>query len=199
MIYNIFMRASTLSAFLGKRKLFFALIALIFLASCAFISTLQVSHGPVKLEGDAIAAVTDRDYFPLASEAIASAEESIRMIVYDMNYYVDYPDSSVNLLIGALGDAAARGVDVRVIVDGNATEKPVLSILKESGVNAKFDSKETTTHAKLIIIDSKIVIIGSTNWSYYSVEKNHEANVVINSPALARQFEAYFNGIWMET
>ena len=199
MIYNIFMRASTLSAFFGKRKLFFALIVLIFLVSCTFISTLQVSRGPVKLEGDSIAAVTDRDYFPLASQAIASSEDSIRMIIYNMNYYVSYPDSSVNLLIGALGDAAARGVDVRVIVDGNATEKPVLSILKESGVNIKFDSKDTTTHAKLIIIDSKIVIIGSTNWSYYSVEKNHEANVVINSPELAQQFEAYFNGIWMES
>jgi phosphatidylserine/phosphatidylglycerophosphate/cardiolipin synthase-like enzyme len=154
---------------------------------------------PVSLEGNEVMVLTDRDYFPQVSRMLASADKSIHILLYSVNYYTDYPDSNVNLLIDSLEAASARGLDVRIIADEYATEKPVISLLKERGINIKYDSKDTTTHAKLIIIDSKIIIIGSTNWSHYALDKNHEASVIINSPPLAAQLENYFEKIWMES
>jgi cardiolipin synthase len=175
-----------------------AVFAVLYLSYTSFTGNLTARQ-PAGLEENQILAITDRDYFPAVNEMLGSANSSIHMIVYSLNYYVDYPDTSVNALVEKLGAASRRGVDVKVVADEQATDKPVITLLKEKGINIKFDKKGTTTHAKLIIIDSKIIIIGSTNWSYYAVDKNHEANVAINSEPLARQFEAYFNGVWLES
>jgi len=39
-------------------------------------------------------------------------------------------------------------------------------------------------------------MIGSTNWSFYAIEKNHEANILIYSPQMAGEFENYFRQLW---
>ena len=154
---------------------------------------------PVDISENQVALLNDRDYFEGVTSFISIANHSIHMVMFDVKYYPDYPDSLASSLLSALGDAAGRGVDVRIITDEFLTEKPVLSMLKEKGANIKFDSRDITTHAKLIIIDSEIVIIGSTNWSYHSIEKNHEANVVIRSPPLAKKFDGYFEKVWAES
>jgi len=161
--------------------------------------TYTLSQKPVDVRENQVALLTDRDYFRGVQNLISEAKSSIHMVMFDIKYYPDYPESLVNSLLADLGDAASRGVDVRIITDEYLTEKPVVSILEENGIGIKFDSKEITTHSKLIIIDSKIVIVGSTNWGYHSIEKNHEANVIIYSVPLARQFEGYFESIWVES
>ncbi|MCD6590474.1 MAG: hypothetical protein J7K72_00710 [Candidatus Aenigmarchaeota archaeon] len=143
--------------------------------------------------------LTDREYFPFVHKLLNSANQSIHIVMFSMNYYPDYPDSSVNMLLKDLENAAGRGLDVKVVVDEHATDSPLLKMLQKKGINIKFDRKDITTHDKLIIIDGKIVIIGSTNWSYYSFEKNHEANVVIYSKELADDFEYYFEKICAES
>lgn len=198
MVYNIFMRRMTLSFLFSRRGAASALVLLAILAVCLALGTNQ-THAPASLEGGEVAALTDRGYFPEVSALLASANKSIHVIMYSVNYYPDYPGSGVNLLIEEMETAAKNGLDVRVLADEEATDKPVVSILKERGINAKFDSAATRTHAKLIIIDSKIIIIGSTNWSYSALDQNHEASAVINSAPLAGQFEAYFEKVWAES
>lgn len=192
------MRNSTLSLLISRRNAFSLIILLVILAVYMLLNA-GAGARPVSLEGNEVMVLTDRDYFPQVSRMLASADKSIHILLYSVNYYTDYPDSNVNLLIDSLEAASARGLDVRIIADEYATEKPVISLLKERGINIKYDSKDTTTHAKLIIIDSKIIIIGSTNWSHYALDKNHEASVIINSPPLAAQLENYFEKIWMES
>ncbi len=192
------MHNSILSLFISRRNAFSLIILLVILAVYMLLNA-GAGARPVSLEGNEVMVLTDRDYFPQVSEMLASADKSIHILLYSVNYYTDYPGSNVNLLIDSLETASARGLDVRIIADEYATEKPVISLLKERGINIKYDSKDTTTHAKLIIIDSKIIIIGSTNWSHYALDKNHEASVIINSPPLAAQLENYFEKIWMES
>ncbi len=155
--------------------------------------------GSVKIGENQATPLTDRDYFKTVDHLFNSANRSIRMIMFDIKYYPDYPDSPGNYLVYALGSAAERGLDVEIIVDEWLTEKPILTMLKDRGVRIKYDSPDITTHAKLIIIDSEIVIIGSTNWSYHSIDENHEANVIVRSGKLAKEFEDYFNKIWTES
>ena len=156
-------------------------------------------RAPVDLAENQAVPLNDREYFREVKNLIDSANHSIHVIIFDINYYPDYPESPSNSLLLSLSEAASRGIDVRIITDERPTDKPVVTMLKEKGVNIKFDSKDVTSHAKLIIIDSKIVIIGSTNWSYHSLEKNHEANVLIRSPSLAGEFENYFETVWAES
>jgi len=44
-----------------------------------------------------------------------------------------------------------------------------------------------------------VVLIGSTNWSYYSFSKNHESNVIFDDKESAKKFEQYFERVWQES
>jgi len=73
---------------------------------------------------------------------------------------------------------------------------PAYVELADSGVDVKWDSTRLTTHSKLMIVEGKIILIGSTNWSYYSFSKNHESNVIFNNKESAKRFENYFEELW---
>ncbi len=165
---------------------------------CSYYFFITYTTYPVDIGSDQIIPVIDRDYFPYVHKILSEANDSVHMIMFDVKYYPDYPDSLENILINDLIKLVKNGTKVKIITDQFLTEKPVLTYLRKNGIEIKYDTEDQTTHPKLIIIDRKYVFIGSTNWGYYSIEKNHEANVLIYSRKLAEQFENYFEGVWME-
>lgn len=148
------------------------------------------------VDGNQITPVFNRDYFAEAHRALQNSKSSIHMVLFELKYYDKYPNSTATLLVRDLIEAKNRGVDVKIIVDEFSTESNALDILKENGVDVKKDHANITTHAKLIIIDGETVILGSTNLSFYGLEKNNEANVIITDKETAEYYEKYFQGIW---
>jgi hypothetical protein len=149
--------------------------------------------------------IVDRDYYSEVISVIRNAQRSVHLLMFEIFYYPEFPGSKVNDLIDELANAHSRGVDVKVCLEGGEEflgedflEKQLRAYerLREHGVQIRGDSRGITTHAKLLIVDERTVVIGSTNWSYYAVERNAEANVLIESPSLASDFEEYFDGIW---
>ena len=141
--------------------------------------------------------LNDEYLFPSLISEINNAEESVHLIVFQMINYDDYPDSQSNLLIRALVRAQERGVDVKIITDGALFDnKDNYEYLKELGLNVKSDAEDKVTHNKLIIIDSKKVFVGSSNWSYHSLAENHESNILVTDSKVAREFEDYFEEVW---
>jgi len=146
-----------------------------------------------------ITPINDQEYYKATKTSFAEAKDSIHIVLYGAKHYENPQDGNewVNDLIAELGEAVARGVEVKVIFDqawDNIAETTIH--LKSLGIDVAFDDKERTTHAKFIVIDGKLVIIGSTNWSYHALQLNHEANVLIRSEELASQYEDYFEAIW---
>ena len=146
-----------------------------------------------------IVVFNDREYFEILDELIGSAESSIHMVMFEIKYYDKYPNSDVNQLVERLIERNSAGVDVRIIVDQFLTDSRAVEIFEKTGVDIKWDSTKLTTHSKLLIIDGRIVVVGSTNWSYYSFSKNHESNVVIYDKETAKKFEEYFELVWLES
>ncbi|MBI4017764.1 MAG: phospholipase, partial [Candidatus Aenigmarchaeota archaeon] len=68
------------------------------------------------------------------------------------------------------------------------------NMLRARGIDARLDGADVTTHAKVLVADD-YVLIGSTNWSFTSFEKNHEANVLVRSRELAEEMEDYFDSL----
>jgi cardiolipin synthase len=62
-------------------------------------------------------------------------------------------------------------------------------------VDVIFDSPQKTTHAKLMIVDEQMTLLGSTNWTYYALTHNHEASLVIRSKEVAKELADYFNQV----
>lgn len=148
------------------------------------------------VSGAELTTVTNRDYGPAVLELIKSAKESIHITSLELKYYENYKDSSVNEVVRELVAAHNRGVDVKILIDEYSKENNAYDLLKAAGVNVRWDDNRTTTHAKLVIIDGKTVLLGSTNFSHYSLEKNHEANIIIRDKKTAEQFEEYFKSLW---
>jgi len=157
----------------------------------------------VGLPAGDVQVITDREYFTVVRTCFREARSSISVMMFEAAYYERYPNSPTNVLIRELIAACKRGVDVKVILekrkDQDRTQENNLKtgkLLSEGGVKVKYDPVTVTTHTKLLIIDGEMVIVGSTNWTYSALEKNHEVSVLIRSPEVARNLHDYFQRVW---
>ncbi|MEQ8164223.1 MAG: phospholipase D-like domain-containing protein, partial [Smithellaceae bacterium] len=71
--------------------------------------------------------------------------------------------------------------------------------LEEKGVKVYFDSLQKTTHTKLVVIDSRLVLLGSHNLTQSALKYNNEISLLIDRPDLAREARAYMLDIIKET
>ena len=97
----------------------------------------------------------------------------------------------------ALVNARKRGVIVRIIMDdgrsktGNSKFRYFLS----NNVNQKL--VEPTMHNKFAVIDGKLLITGSYNWTNSAEKRNFENILFIrNSPEVIKKYEEQFEGLW---
>lgn len=123
--------------------------------------------------------------------AIAAAEKSIDL---QAAYFV--PDS---LAIEALIAASKRGVKIRVIVPGEHIDSDVVSIasksqwgkLLQSGIEI-YVYQPTMFHNKMLIVDTELVSVGSTNFDMRSFQLNDEANLNIYDHPFAQEMTTLF-------
>ncbi len=154
-----------------------------------------------------ISPANNGDYKEQILPCLKSAKKSIYIIMFLASYYPQYPDSPVNLFIREMINAKRRGVNVEVILNQSDSDYSSHSTtenlktgayLANNGITVYFDSPKKTTHAKLLIIDERFLVIGSANWSYSAMAKNNETSVIIDSPELARSYIKYFEKIKKE-
>ena len=109
---------------------------------------------------------TGEERFVLLLQLIGSAERSIKMLMYMFN-----PDRDGDAVRNALTDAARRGVDVRLLIDGfgsAATPDFFTDLAAAGGHHCVFHPSYgrrylLRNHQKLIVIDEKTVLIGGAN------------------------------------
>jgi phosphatidylserine/phosphatidylglycerophosphate/cardiolipin synthase-like enzyme len=156
----------------------------------------------IGLPAEDVQLVMDAQYFQVAKKMIGEAKTSIQVMMFEMGYYDQYPNTPSNLLIKELIDAKKRGVRVEVILEvkegkDRTTERNrhTGKILSEGGVEVIYDPLFKTTHAKLMVVDGQLSLLGSTNWTYYALTNNNEASFLIRSKEVARELFDYFNRV----
>lgn len=123
---------------------------------------------------------------------IREAKSMIAIIVFDWRWYpnyVAYPIQKFNLEIL---NAAKRGVKVCAITN----YKEITQLLKESAIQAKHLIQDKLVHSKIMIIDNKIAIIGSHNYTHSAFSYNHEVSVIMRDPEIANKLITHFNNLW---
>ena len=158
--------------------------------------------------------ISGAKYFPAVKDALSKAQNSVNVVMFTIESSLSRQDSKPNQLIDALIEAKKRGIDVEVILDQNVDfvqrrhasdwETKIKSTraykrLKDAGIKVFYDEPARYTHAKCVIIDKKIVILGSTNWTEASFDNNIETSVLINSLELAEEILAYLKTIKIDT
>jgi phosphatidylserine/phosphatidylglycerophosphate/cardiolipin synthase-like enzyme len=146
--------------------------------------------------------VLDAQYLQVAKKMIQEAKHSIHVMMFEMGYYDEHPNSPSNLLIKELINAKKRGVKVEVILEVREEEDRTTKqnrhtgrILSEGKVEVIYDSLSKTTHAKLVVADGQLILLGSTNWTYHALTTNNETSVLIRSKEVAQALQDYFNRV----
>jgi cardiolipin synthase len=122
--------------------------------------------------------------------AISRARKSVRIAAA---YFV--PDRR---MVRALEEAAARGVEVELLLNGKC-DHPVVQLcarafygrLLAAGIRI-YEWCSVNLHSKTAVVDGIWGTVGSFNLERASLRLNHEVNVVFTDPALGRALERSF-------
>jgi len=141
--------------------------------------------------------LTDQEYYQSIIDDLQNADDTILVAMYSMIYDPDDSFDWANDLIGELVYADERGVNVSVVIEYRTywnymdDNLEAYNYLLSNNVNVQLDYETTTDHMKLVIIDDKIIYVGSHNWSESALYYNHETSVKIISETIAETFKEY--------
>jgi cardiolipin synthase A/B len=124
---------------------------------------------------------------------LSAIDASTRSVHLSMAYFAPGPD-----MVAALCDAAARGVDVSLILPSVSDFSPVLyagrsyyTQLLEAGVRIH-ELRGAVLHAKTAVIDGVWSTVGSSNMDWRSFTDNNEVNAVVLGEDFGREMEQVF-------
>lgn len=116
-------------------------------------------------------------------EAIRSARNEILFVTYVLS-------AAADTTLGAIEDALQSGVSVRMVVNRFDNQHPAVqgrlrALMAKHERMRLFDFRDPSTadlHAKFLVIDHRIAIVGSANLTWRGLVANHELAILIDEP-----------------
>jgi len=101
-------------------------------------------------------------------------------------------------LAQALLDQSRAGVEVRGVVEASQVDAAGADTLelRQAGLDLRLDSNPASMHHKVLILDEKMVIFGSYNFTRSAEEANDEALILVRDERLAQAFLIEFERIY---
>lgn len=110
----------------------------------------------------------------------------------------------------ALRSAAARGVQVELMVADWNTKKPEIDYLKSLALLPNVQLKVVTIpvadggfipyarviHSKIMTIDERLAWVGTSNWSGGYLDNSRNLELVLNNEALAARLDRLYQQLW---
>ena len=181
------------------RKIFFLLLGIILLIASMIPFVLAAEKSSQRAPDNCPAVIlTNENFLPALLKSIDEAQNEIFISIFSFKageHKNSYPDRIVN----HLAKAVKKGVKVYVILEKTQDKSDELNIqnrttgklLEEKGINVYFDSPNKTTHTKLIVIDQRLVLLGSHNFTQSALKYNNEISVLLEGPDLANNARNY--------
>ena len=165
----------------------------------------SASHYTVMTSTSSQAAVySDKGYKDIAIKLIDKAEEHIEIVAYAMNLDPNFKTGPVQDVIARIEKrmASKPKLKVRVLLDQSPwseintdINKTAVAELKKRGIDARLDDPDTITHAKVLIVDGKVVL-GTNNWGKGGFELYHEIGIRTSLAPIQTTMLKYFDEIW---
>lgn len=136
--------------------------------------------------------IVNTQYLGKALELIRGAQHEIELVQFEFVY-----GDAIAQLQAELAKAVTRGVKVHVLLDEEVDKtRASLPYLLKLGIDAKLDSPDKRTHTKLLLVDRRRALFGSSNWSDASLMKTNESNICIEDGRLGAALHQYFLSLW---
>uniref|UniRef100_A0A6I8P4L8 Mitochondrial cardiolipin hydrolase n=1 Tax=Ornithorhynchus anatinus TaxID=9258 RepID=A0A6I8P4L8_ORNAN len=93
-----------------------------------------------------------------------------------------------------------RGVRVRVVTDCDymALNGSQIGRLRKAGIQVRHDQDVGYMHHKFAVIDKKLLITGSLNWTTQAIQNNRENVLILEDEEYVKPFLEEFERIWEE-
>lgn len=141
---------------------------------------------------------------------IDGAAQKITIQLLSYQVYQDDGESKFSLIDDALRRAAARGVQVKLLVSDWNKRKPGVRGVRElaavPGIEIKFATipefsggfipYARVIHSKVMRIDDDISWVGTSNWGYGYFFQLRNVELVCRFPEMARTLDRLFDDLW---
>ena len=140
--------------------------------------------------------LTPDNYAEHALKLIQSAQKS----VWFQNQYINFRGTSDDFpefgtLVGALKDKIKKKLDVRIICR-DMMKQESLDVLIALGFPKEVFRFQPGCHNKTIIVDGKVVMFGSHNWSNEGVKTNRDASLIFDDEEIAAYLADVYDYDW---
>jgi phosphatidylserine/phosphatidylglycerophosphate/cardiolipin synthase-like enzyme len=179
------------SAWHGKRELRlichnFCVFSVALPLALAALSLVAPAASIISNAAIAVCFAPEEDCAAFAVRAIDNAEREILVGAYGL--------TTGSGIVEALVRAKERGVDVRLIADKTTPCERSSGIdpLAAAGVPVWIDDHARIAHAKTMVIDSAVTLMGSMNWTRGAAANSEDLNL-ISSAAVAAAYSAHWH------
>jgi len=127
------------------------------------------------------------------------AKKEIKISIYNFTH---------KKIAKTLKNIAKKGIKVKIIFDYESSKKrktkSMLYYLAKYKniecyqIRGKYVKKKdyfAKMHQKIVVIDNKVLIFGSANWSYSGFGKNYEVVFILKDPKIARKYSIFFDNL----
>lgn len=146
-----------------------------------------------------------KEYVPTICELIKNAKSNIKILMYHWGYYARQNDIPAQKITNALIASQHKGISVQVLLHcgspGDNLKQKNLEThnnLRARNIDCKFYKSSGTMHAKLVIIDNQIAIVGSHNFSRKSFQNNIEISTMVDDIEDIQRLKKYYDIIWSQ-
>ncbi|MCS6962493.1 phospholipase D-like domain-containing protein [Thermoflexus sp.] len=159
------------------------------------------AFGPARSSGDTVPQLTIEgipveNYFAPEDptvEAIRQVIQGARERIVFMAFSFTHPQIG-----NALLERAQAGVEIHGVFETVGAEAPASQFrrLRRAGIDVLKDGNPYNMHHKVFIIDRRIVLFGSYNFSRNAAQDNDENFLIVADPGMAMRFEAEFARVY---
>jgi phosphatidylserine/phosphatidylglycerophosphate/cardiolipin synthase-like enzyme len=182
----------------GKKIIAVLFAGIVLIATAVFCAAASKKSGQNSPAGSQAVILTNEDYLPALLRTIDEAQNEIFISIFSFKAG-EHKNSCPDRILDHLAKALKRGVKVYVILETtdrksdelNIQNKQTGKLLEEKGVNVYFDSPRQTTHTKLVVIDQRLVLLGSHNFTQSALKYNNEISILLDSPEMAQNARNY--------
>lgn len=152
---------------------------------------------------DPIKVIKNEEYLAAAQGILGLARIKVDICTYKFELSERIDARPLNSLVRILYSLAGNKIPVRILLNTTGRRSGLTRIneaaaktLKSHGIDVRCLPDGRCQHAKILLVDGCLGIIGSHNWSPRSMTDNMEVSVMIQGPQYLEEIQKHFEKIW---
>jgi len=145
----------------------------------------------------------DERFLPAVVQLIQPAQTTVMISTYKLEHTMRTRGDALRVIFEALVAAKQKGVNVKVLLNWNDLKRSVaktnlyaMTWLSNQGIETRYLDNNRCCHAKMVIVDKNVIILGSHNLSCKSVMENLEASIQTDDKEIVEQAVKLFEAAW---